>query len=266
MTSLLLFGVSAAPAFADQGTYRVAPGDNLTRIALRFGVSPDQLATLNGLANPNYIWAGQLLRISSSASLATTMAPNSPLPPSPSLPTRKIQAPYISQFDGTAYEQSNCGPAALAMGLRALGIQTDQIELRHLAATQMGFDNPDSGTTWEALAYAAARKGAKTSTLRQGKQYITWSFDDLARSFNAGHPALLLVRYRWMPGHESSTYWGDHYVLGLGFDATGNLIYHDPATRDGSGAFRTITRDALLHAWNSTSVGLVRTAMAMWKG
>lgn len=269
--SLLLFGASTAPAFADQGTYRVAPGDNLTRIALRFGISPDQLATLNGLADPNYIWAGQLLRTTVSAPASTPMVAGPALAaPAPaltvSLPTLKIQAPYISQFDGTPYEQSNCGPTALAMGLRALGIQTDQIELRHLAAAQMHFDNPDSGTTWESLAYAAGRKGAKTSTLRQGKQYITWSFDDLARSFNAGQPAVLLVRYRWMPGHETSTYWGDHYVLGLGFDAAGNLIYHDPAMKDGSGAFRTITRDALLHAWNSTSVGLVRTAMAVWKG
>ncbi|HEX5415869.1 MAG TPA: C39 family peptidase [Chloroflexota bacterium] len=262
MTSLLLFGASTAPAFADQGTYQVAPGDNLTRIALRFGMSLEQLTTLNGIADPNYVWAGQLLRISSVASPAAISAPAA----SPALPTRLIHAPYISQFDGSVYEQSNCGPTALAMGLRALGISTDQIELRHLAAAQMGFENPDSGTTWESLAYAATRKGATTSTLRQGKQYISWSFDDLARSFDAGQPALLLVRYRWMPGHEGSDYWGDHYVLALGFDAAGNLIYHDPATRDGSGAYRTITRDALLRAWNSTSVGLVRTAMAVGKG
>lgn len=265
-SSLLLFGATAAPAFADQGTYRVAPGDNLVRIAQRFGLNLDQLTSLNNIADPNYIWAGQLLRLSSVAAPAAAPAPAPAPAPIPSYPTPTIQAPYISQFDGTVYEQSNCGPADLAMALDALGIQTDQIELRHLAAIQMGFDNPDDGTTWEALAYAAQRKGAHVSAYKQGKHYLSWSFDDLGRAFRAGQPTILLVRYRYMPGHETSDYWGDHYVLGLGFDTAGNLVYHDSAFHDSSGAFRTISRTDLLRAWNSTSVGMVRSAMAVRKG
>ena len=41
--------------------YRVQYGDNLFRIALRFGTSYWNLMQLNGLSNPNLIYAGQTL-------------------------------------------------------------------------------------------------------------------------------------------------------------------------------------------------------------
>ncbi|MBI4671399.1 MAG: LysM peptidoglycan-binding domain-containing protein [Chloroflexi bacterium] len=41
--------------------YVVRPGDNLFRIAARHGVSYWYLAQINGLHNPNYIYAGQML-------------------------------------------------------------------------------------------------------------------------------------------------------------------------------------------------------------
>ena len=44
-------------------THVVQPGENLFRIALRYGVSVDQLARYNGIYNPNLIFAGQVLRI-----------------------------------------------------------------------------------------------------------------------------------------------------------------------------------------------------------
>jgi hypothetical protein len=44
-------------------SYRVQWGDTLSRIAARYGVSVGYLQRLNGISNPNYIWAGQLLRV-----------------------------------------------------------------------------------------------------------------------------------------------------------------------------------------------------------
>ncbi|HVC34074.1 MAG TPA: C39 family peptidase, partial [Chloroflexota bacterium] len=254
-SALLLFAATVAPAWADSSSYRVAPGDTLGQIAQRFGLSPSALVTVNHLADPDFIEVGQLLRLPG----GTMMAPLS----APSLATPIIQAPYLSQFDGTVYEQANCGPTALAMALDALGVPSNQIALRHLAERQMGINDPNDGTTWESLAYVAHVMGVKTSAYKSGKQYLVWSFADLTRQFDAGHPVLLLVRYRQMPGHETSDYWGDHYVVGLGFDADGNLIYHDPATRDGSGAFRSISRAQLLSAWSNTAIRYVRTAMAL---
>jgi LysM repeat protein len=44
-------------------TYTVRAGDTLSGIAVRFGVSQQQLATVNGIRNPNHIYIGQVLRI-----------------------------------------------------------------------------------------------------------------------------------------------------------------------------------------------------------
>jgi len=44
-------------------TYRVQPGDSLYSISLRFGVPVYQLAQANNLANPNFVYVGQVLII-----------------------------------------------------------------------------------------------------------------------------------------------------------------------------------------------------------
>lgn len=256
IAALMIWGLSCAAAFAaDSSVYQVRPGDTLTGIAARHGVSVADLVRLNGLSDPDHLLAGQVLVVGSGrvAVRATT----------PTGPTRLIQAPYIRQFDGSAYADSNCGPASLAMALGAVGIGSDPITLRHLAARQMGFDNPGGGTTWDALVFAARSSGANAAGLRVGRQYRVWSIDDLRREFALGHPVILLVRYRSLPDHQNSAYWGDHYIVGLGFDRSGNLIYDDPAFRTGSGADRTIGPDVLMKAWSSTSVRLTRTAMAI---
>ena len=49
-------------------TYVVQPGDTLSGIASRFGLSTATLARLNGIVNPALIYVGQILRLKSSAS------------------------------------------------------------------------------------------------------------------------------------------------------------------------------------------------------
>ncbi len=46
--------------------YVVQPGDTLSRISRKFGVSPQEIAEANGLVNPNLIYAGQVLKIPTS--------------------------------------------------------------------------------------------------------------------------------------------------------------------------------------------------------
>lgn len=48
-----------------QQTYTVASGDNLSSIAAKFGTTYQALAQLNGIANPNLIFVGQVLRVTS---------------------------------------------------------------------------------------------------------------------------------------------------------------------------------------------------------
>lgn len=54
-----------APAPSYQ-TYTVVPGDTLSGIAARFGTSYQKIAADNGIANPNLIYPGQVLRINGS--------------------------------------------------------------------------------------------------------------------------------------------------------------------------------------------------------
>lgn len=44
-------------------SYRIRPGDTLSKIADRYGTTAEALAQLNGIANPNRIYAGQVIRI-----------------------------------------------------------------------------------------------------------------------------------------------------------------------------------------------------------
>lgn len=63
-----LAAAAAAPAaFAHALTYEVQPGDTLSAIALRHGVDLDRLAAANGIANPDLIFAGQVLTIAESS-------------------------------------------------------------------------------------------------------------------------------------------------------------------------------------------------------
>src|ERR1017187_8092117 len=58
---ILLFGIANA-AFADQIiSYRVQDGDTLLALANRFNVDSDEIATVNGLTDPDILAVGQLL-------------------------------------------------------------------------------------------------------------------------------------------------------------------------------------------------------------
>lgn len=232
-------------------TYEVRPGDTLTGIAREYGITVSTIAKSNGISNPNLLRAGQLLQIRATR---PTVSPFSTL--------SLIDAPYVSQFDGSVWSESNCGPAALAMALGGIGISAQPLELRALANKQMHNANPSNGTTWEALAYAARQHGAAPIGLQSGRYYRRWSTADLTAELAQKHPVLLLVRYRALPDHVQSKYWGDHYIVALGFDRQGNMIYSDPAIH-GDGSNRTLSPTELANAWGRTSVGFVRTAMAL---
>ena len=60
-----LKGSSPAPAPPAQNyiTYVIQPGDTLSGIAQRYGTTYQTLAALNGITNPNLIYAGQTIRV-----------------------------------------------------------------------------------------------------------------------------------------------------------------------------------------------------------
>jgi LysM repeat protein len=64
LLSLLVSSVAlAAPAQSGGFWYTVRCGDTLFSIGRTYGVNPWSIASANGLANPNYIYAGQALWI-----------------------------------------------------------------------------------------------------------------------------------------------------------------------------------------------------------
>lgn len=62
----------SAIATSPSSTYTVRSGDNLSTIAAKYGMSYLSLANLNGISNPNYIYVGEVLRVSGSAAASHT--------------------------------------------------------------------------------------------------------------------------------------------------------------------------------------------------
>ncbi|MEZ4658729.1 MAG: LysM domain-containing protein [Caldilineaceae bacterium] len=58
-----MFGVHPVRGQQQVGSYTVVAGDSLSAIAGRFGVTVDELAALNNIANPALIEVGQVLLI-----------------------------------------------------------------------------------------------------------------------------------------------------------------------------------------------------------
>lgn len=63
---------SSSTAITTAGTYTVKAGDTLSAIASRYSTSSSTLALLNSLSNPNLIYVGQVLKVSSNASTSSS--------------------------------------------------------------------------------------------------------------------------------------------------------------------------------------------------
>jgi LysM repeat protein len=72
--------VSAAPTTSPQNasTYTVKAGDTLSKIAAKFGTTYQELAKLNGIANPNKIYPGQSDKTDGFRCPTSTAAPKAP--------------------------------------------------------------------------------------------------------------------------------------------------------------------------------------------
>src|SRR5687767_11274506 len=54
----------ASREYSTMSTYRIQSGDTLGALATRFNTTVNALAQQNGIANPNLIYAGQVLQVS----------------------------------------------------------------------------------------------------------------------------------------------------------------------------------------------------------
>ena len=78
LLAVLVGAAVAVPAAATDRVVVVQPGDTLSGIALKHGLTVDELRALNGISDPNRIYAGQRLRLTGQAAAAKAPAPAAP--------------------------------------------------------------------------------------------------------------------------------------------------------------------------------------------
>jgi ABC-type bacteriocin/lantibiotic exporter with double-glycine peptidase domain len=160
---------------------------------------------------------------------------------------RSGAVPFRTQRDGSRFAGSNCGPAALAMVLEAYGLSFDNDHLRYLSHTYQGTWDRRGGTALEHLAQVAEDFGVGAKGLYRGSDFRRWTVAEVRAEVAAGHPVIVLVKYRLLPGREQSTVRYDHYVVLWDVTADG-FVYNDPIYPEADEGFARRMSDAQLEA------------------
>jgi hypothetical protein len=181
------------------------------------------------------------------------------------LDSGRTTVPYMTQFDGTPWEGSNCGIASIAMVLGAFDITIPTLQIRKSIIGITGDPSYDAGVAWDPLVKLAWRHNFPVNgpNMPDSNQLRSWYLEELDAESRMGRPSILLVHYRSLPGHENAGWWGDHYVVFLGLTADGDVIYHDPAFRGSAGAYKVTDRATFERAWTNTMSGQQRTAIVV---
>jgi LysM repeat protein len=99
---------ATAPKTPDASTYTVKAGDTLSAIAAKFGTTYQELAKLNGIADPNKIYPGQVLKLTGSTS-AGNSTPETSIPKTSAASTYTVKAgdtlSAIAAKFGTTYQE-----------------------------------------------------------------------------------------------------------------------------------------------------------------
>ena len=113
LLGMTLSGSSSARSFAAQPvrTYTVISGDTLSKIAAKTGVSVADLVSLNGIANPNLIRVGQVLRLDPERPPTPEPEPEPPTQP----PTVPVLHPNAPELPGRSRRRARPDPAALVL-------------------------------------------------------------------------------------------------------------------------------------------------------
>jgi LysM repeat protein len=219
------------------------PGDGVTRQAMTGWVNAMDLA-------PGKAPATGQLPVSYPAATAMDIA--------------HVFAPYRSQLDGGPWAEANCGPTAVSMGLAAFGIDVIPGKLRPQVLNAQRMWGNNTGTLITALAEVVQSYGIHALDLysADGGLY-RWSLDDIRTHVRQGHPVVVQVRYRSLPGRGGVAYYGDHYILVTGALPDGSFLYNDPINHDGVGWDRVMSADRLKTAMNASASRYAYTAFAL---
>jgi hypothetical protein len=166
-----------------------------------------------------------------------------------------LAIPHRTQLDSSAYAQSNCGPASLAMILEAYGLKGYPVDvLRGEVNRIQGNSDPNQGTSLAALGAVAQRAGLYPVNMHaRPSVYARWSLEDITASLKAGRPLIVLTRYADLPGnggYESNT---NHYIVLSGLSGD-QFIYNDAAYPQGKGSGLLIPPETLKRAMNNSVI------------
>jgi ABC-type bacteriocin/lantibiotic exporter with double-glycine peptidase domain len=177
---------------------------------------------------------------------------------------RVFTAPvYRTQRDGSRYQSSNCGPAALGMVLDAYGFYFSNLALREMTHTYQGTWPNRGGTALQHIARVAEDFGVRAHSLYDvpDLEFHRWSIDEIVGQVKLARWVIPLVRYNLLPGHETSGVRTGHYIVLYALDGDG-FTYDDPAydpVEEGQG--RWISRAQLDRAMDPVLVP--RQALAL---
>ncbi|HEY3079129.1 MAG TPA: C39 family peptidase [Chloroflexota bacterium] len=260
-------GAPNPPAAAAPGSPPAAPGTPPARttpvygVLRRAGTPPPAGASATSVASPTPSGASPGASPSPSATGTPTPVPLDLLPDLAAVHTVRgsvsgrrleLEVPARSQFDGSEYQSSNCGPTSLAMVLEAFGLRVEAARLRALVNALQGTTARDDGVALDYLAYLASEAGLRPTGLRAPGGYRRWTIEAIRDEVQHGHPVITLVKMRELPDHAGSRSAVDHYIVVVGLDGD-DLLINDPASQTASGFRRPITVAQLERAWAASS-------------
>ena len=156
---------NATPA----GSYSVKDGDSLSAIAARYGMSYETLARLNNISNPNRIYVGQVLKLSSGSTVSNVVnhstasaAGSYPVKSGDSLSA--IAARYGMSYETLARLNNISDPNRIYVG-QTLNLGTSGHTSHHYTASSSSNGGSYTIQAGDTLSAIAARYGMSYETL-----------------------------------------------------------------------------------------------------
>ncbi|MBN1205018.1 MAG: LysM peptidoglycan-binding domain-containing protein [Myxococcaceae bacterium] len=232
-----------APSPGSQTTYTVQPGDTLSAIARRFGTSVQAIAQANGITNPDRISIGQRLTIPGGGAPAPQPGPG----PSPSPSPVVVGDPasyFMSQVVHPQYNpngpwsSNNCGPASLAMALRAFGVSANGATVQHPGDIEGFIDETrflmqghrnDGALTHPDDIYRGAAAAGMNTQMSSGIDGVDQALAEGKLVVSLGNPS----GYHARVGSDNAYYYnGLHFITVTGKRGD-NYIINDPLSKIG---------------------------------
>ena len=160
-----------------------------------------------------------------------------------------LPVPYYSQFDGSLYQNANCGPSALVMAFAAFDKSMNVGDLRRIANRIQGTTGwRDAGVSIDILANLANENGLVARGLRLNGGYDRWSMDEVRQTLRNGNLLIPQVHLASLPGHAGSSRGVDHYIVITGYEGK-FCRYNDPAFTGTGGHGLLMSEETFSTAW-----------------